>query len=46
MPDTVKSPSKRAQFEAEVFAERIRIHPDTAEVVDPGLRQDAAIEYR
>ena len=31
------------QFEAEVFAELIRIHPETAEMVDPGLRKDAAI---
>jgi predicted RecB family nuclease len=31
------------QFEAEVFAELIRIHPETAELIDPQLRKDAAI---
>ena len=31
------------QYEAGVFAELISIHPDTAEVVDPGLRKSAAI---
>ncbi len=31
------------QFEAEVFAELVRIHSDTAELIDPGLRKDAAI---
>ncbi len=30
-------------YEAEVFAELLRIHPDTAELIDPGLRQDAAV---
>jgi hypothetical protein len=31
------------QFEAEVFAELVRLHPDTAELIDPGLRKPAAI---
>ena len=31
------------QYEAEVFAELIRIHPDSAELIDPGLRKEAAI---
>lgn len=30
------------QFEAEVFAELLRIHSDRAELIDPGLREDAA----
>jgi len=31
------------QFEAEVFAELVSIHPRTAELIDPGLRKNAAI---
>ena len=31
------------QFEAEVFAELVRIHRDTAELIDPDLRKPAAI---
>ena len=31
------------QFEAEVFAELVRIHPGTAELIDPDLRKDVAI---
>jgi predicted RecB family nuclease len=31
------------QFEAEVFAELVGIHPDTAELIDPDLRKPAAI---
>lgn len=31
------------QFEAEVFAELLRIHPDTSELIDPGMRKAAAI---
>jgi predicted RecB family nuclease len=48
-PEWVPAPELQAmfdagvQFEAEVFAELIRIHPDTAEFIDPGLRKDAAI---
>jgi predicted RecB family nuclease len=48
-PEWVPAPELQAmfdagvQFEAEVFAELIRIHPDTAELIDPGLRKHAAI---
>nr|MCW1959713.1 recombinase RecB [Mycobacterium sp.] len=31
------------QFEADVFAELHRIHPDTSELIDPDLRQAAAV---
>lgn len=31
------------QFEAEVFAELVRIHPATSELIDPGLRKAPAI---
>lgn len=48
-PEWVPSAELRAlfdagrQYEAEVFAELIRIHSHSAELIDPGLHKDAAI---
>jgi predicted RecB family nuclease len=48
-PEWVTPPELQAlfdagrQFEAEVFAELVRIHAETATVIDPGLRKDAAV---
>lgn len=49
VPEWVTPPELQAifdagrQYEAEVFAELLRIHSDTAELIDPALRKEAAI---
>ncbi len=49
VPEWVMPPELQALFddgrryEAEVFAELRRIHPDTSELIDPDLRQAAAV---